>query len=271
MKEESQNLNPSFAYLDEESLKVAEYVRNDILSQELSHKKESDDFAAVLVDGRDKRFGDEYELAALKAIKLHSEYNYPILLFLNENYCKGILSEQIIKEYRIQILPIKPILNWPAVSEFHVFHLYDTIDSKYENLLIFQVDGFPIKSGWENFVVDFGYIGAHWQHYARVDCGLSLPPTCIGNGGFSFRKLSKMREINKAVRHLPMKELGKDNFPPEDCYYSYFGFGLGICNPPSLEECDTFSIEPIDLNIYHNKKPFGFHKFINKNPYIRTT
>ena len=46
----------------------------------------------------------------------------------------------------------------------------------------------------------------------------------------------------------------------EDAIFSYFGFGLGIFKPVTVDESQRFSVEPIKLENFYKKENFGFHK-----------
>ena len=65
--------------------------------------------------------------------------------------------------------------------------------------------------------------------------------TCVGNGGFSLRRKSKMLDI---IHTIPYEN------QPEDVYFSSY-----TQNKPSPEEAKHFSVE----HIFY-EEPFGVHK-----------
>ena len=253
----------------------------DILSIELKEKPYSDKFCAIYLEGRNRDINTYEELAAFKSFKLFSQYNYPIFLFVNKNI-KTIFNSEIIKKWRINIIPIKEVNTREEYNCFiYKYNVYKYINN-IENVLMFHPDGFLIKEGWEDFVIknDFDYIGSHWLHLAAIDTNdLELKKITnnykginIGNGGFSYRKTSKMLEIINKFGNYKFYEYGSDNknLPTEDLFFSYFGFNSGILKKPTLQQCCDFSRDPIDLNAYINKKSFGFHRPVFQNKYLCT-
>jgi hypothetical protein len=111
-----------------------------------------------------------------------------------------------------------------------------------ENILIFQSDSFMLRDGIEEFI-NYDYIGADWYwiylnqypEYKKYSAG--------GNGGFSFRKKSKMLEI---IDRLPY-----DDKLNEDMY---FALGLQGTNLPTPEQKQKFSVE----SVFH-KEPLAVH------------
>lgn len=127
----------------------------------------------------------------------------------------GEVTKILDKFDNVQLIPIKSITNPQDLNNFYLYYLPTLIPDKYENVLYFQDDGFLIKSGWEQFVSenDIDYAGAPWydfinyplmvyEFYTReIDIKKAkFPFMQYGNGGFSFRKRSK---INKLISQLP--------------------------------------------------------------------
>src|SRR5581483_11665215 len=133
-----------------------------------------------------------------------------------------------------------------------------------ENTLTFHDDGWLLKAGWENYAEKFDYIGASWtRHIPDFDFHYKGNPyakfkgydkihtkTTVGNGGFCFRKRSKMLEVEKSVDWST--RVG--DWLPDDVFYSFYGFGQGIFRPVTSDEADLWSEEP-----RRGGDTFGFH------------
>jgi hypothetical protein len=144
-----------------------------------------------------------------------------------------------------------------------------------ERIITLQPDGMLLKSGWEDWITTkkFDWVGAHWQHFAQIEIflndswllGVDFSKTCVGNGGFSFRVASKMRKVSEEFNFERLREFGREDnrIPMEDLFFTYFGFNSKIISPPTLEECNIWSRDPLTLKIWRDKDnlPFGFHFF----------
>lgn len=254
-------------------------VCNNILREKLDidNKEKSNEFCGVFIEGRNREINYLEDFAALKSFKLFSQFNYPIFLFINNdsNLLEG--NHWLIDKWRINVIKIPEITNLQDFSKFCIKELYFKLPNWAENLLMLQPDGLLLKSGWEKYVKDndFSLIGAHWQHYTslqvKTDAGwqrMIFNPVYGCNCGLSFRKASKMRLISTKFDKYTLRQINDDNLS-EDSYFSYLGFGSGLCKLPTLKECDQFSKDPITLEVYNDKSnlPFGGHYFKLKSEF----
>lgn len=128
-------------------------------------------------------------------------------------------------------------------------------------VLIVQDDGFPLRSGLEDFLGKWDYIGAPFTgNDDWITRRLLKTSNLVGNGGFCLRSRAICQEAsrlwNAGWKHLPSCYLIQ-----EDYFYarllprwvkSYdrrFGFA-------SVDEASRFSVEWAALP---NAMPFGFH------------
>lgn len=122
---------------------------------------------------------------------------------------------------------------------------WDKIDS--ENILIYQQDSFLFREGIEEFY-EYDYIGAPWmEHQTDNEFG-------VGNGGFSFRKKSKILKCLETINPKNI-ELSSDTLnymrnvnlqnPPEDVYFSKAMIEYNIGKVANREVASKFSEERI--------------------------
>ena len=106
-----------------------------------------------------------------------------------------------------------------------------------ENILIFQTDSCFCSNSKFNIdkYLEYDYVGAPWASNLKWSKNLRG-----GNGGFSFRKKSKM------IRVLPLNPIESN----EDIYFS-----KQKLNYPSKEISNTFAVETMFYD-----KPLGIHK-----------
>ena len=243
-------------------------VCNYILNQPLKQKPPSNDFAAIYVDGRDRDFKTREDYACIYSFKTFSKFDYPVFIFTQfpERWeWQGFT--------RVFINKTEPINSLEEYSEF-CKKLYFLLPSYIENVITIQPDGMLLKHGYEEFIQsqNVDWLSSHWKHFARVEIKLDFDnialtsPTAVGNGGFSYRKVSKMREISSRFGGLSLKECGRDdNRPPmEDLFYCAFMNSFSQYKMPSLEQCCQFSVDPLDRNIFNlflsgKRNLFGFH------------
>lgn len=252
-------------------------VCHNILSKPLIEKEHSNLFNGIFVEGRNRRCCYE-DLAAITSFKLYSKYNYPIFCFLSNKNFFAEVNQQTLNDFRIKIIEIPEINSLEEYTKFCVKKLYFTLPDNVENIVTLQPDGMLLKEGWENFIITSGvdWLSPHWRHFASIEISNSqtgwqwyeqiMSPTMIGNGGFSFRKVSKMKNISSifGLNDLEsQREKGRyDNrIPMEDLFFCYWGFGCGIMKLPTLRQCDRWACDPLTPKIYSNNKPFGFHFF----------
>ena len=123
-----------------------------------------------------------------------------------------------------------------------------------ETFLVFQTDTVIFKNYKHliNNFLHYDYVGAPWYRLQGKN-----ERECVGNGGLSLRKKSKMLEI--------MEKTGINNYP-EDLYFSCCEY-VPI-NKPSFNDALSFSVEEVSK---YNNISFGCHKpwviFDNNNKY----
>ena len=128
--------------------------------------------------------------------------------------------------------------------------------------LIVQDDGFPMRSGLEEFVGKWDYIGAPWVHHTTY---YDIYPYkyCVGNGGFSLRskRLCEIasRVYKKLFKHLPYwwYILGDDTFYCKTLRF-WFRNVVNDIKWPTPEEASCFSIE-CNQDYMPEDPPLGFH------------
>ncbi len=263
-----------------------EFIRKvcgDILYYINPYKEESNEFAGIFVEGRNREINCLEDFAAIHSFKAFSKYNYPIFCFVNnkENFLDN--CSIYIKRNRINIIEIPPLNSLEEYTEFCIKKLYFMLPDWVENVITLQPDGMLLKNGWEDYIknCNVDWLSSHWRHYAQIDWKIDnnwyifTKKTAIGNGGFSFRKKSIMIELSKAFgsKLQDLREYGREDnrFPMEDLFF------CGIMNTvfekyfmPTLKQCCGFSRDPLDIEQYKDllsgKDSFyGFHFFKEKS------
>ena len=133
---------------------------------------------------------------------------------------------------------------------------WNKIDS--ENILIYQQDSFLFREGIEEFY-EYDYIGAPWLPH-QTDNQLG-----VGNGGFSFRKKSKMLKCLDTINPKKL-QLSSDTLnymrncnlhnPPEDVYYSKAIIDYDLGNVANREVANQFAEERVA-----SVNPLGGHQY----------
>lgn len=254
-------------------------VCNDILSHTEVEKPHSDKYCFIYIEGRDREINCLEDVAAFKSTKVFSEYNYPIFLFC-KNTSNLLGDPSLLKKWRINIIPVEGIDSHQKYSDYCIKEMFYKIPYEIENIVTFQPDGMFINSGWEEWLEkeNIDLIGSHWRHLAAIqvkdkDNWLSVSYNSVYgcNMGFSFRKASKIREISRFFGQYTQREAGapNDKVPPEDLFYSFWGYGSKICKMPTLNQCDKWAIDPMDEDLYKEKTSFGFHFLKAKSEWPR--
>lgn len=254
--------------MDKVKLKI---ISDDVLSVPFESKPKSAEFCGVYVDGTSNLTFDEID-PVFHSFRRFSQYEYPNYLFVSLYNNKDEIK-RILKKYPYTyVYEIPPLYNpveynfWMINSCFRI--LPDSVDA----MITHQSDGFLIKDGWEEYVKDFDYLGAIWKEPVKLKESIfNFPALTIGNGGFSFRRRSKLLDVLKLVERNGGQEIIKGicidgdlkhnhMYVNEDIFFTYFGFGGGIFRETSEEQANNFSVEPIKLVDYWKRENFGFHK-----------
>ncbi len=253
-----------------ENRAVLDSVVSRVLEMPLEKKKpEYDDFCGVFVDGRERGIENIYEYSAFKSFKLFSKYNYPIFALINKNHTKDFLTTQLIKDYRITIIPIEPIVCIDSLknyTDFMIKQIPFLIPEKFTKSIFFQADGYLLNNGYEDFL-EYNYyhfLGAPNRHVASVvfpqNPEIQQNQIVNQNGGFSFRRLDTLRMLSKKYGNLVNYEFGRADFQaaPEDLFWNYT-ISLEYPNQlPNHEASSIFSQDPLksfsDVN-----RSYGFH------------
>lgn len=153
----------------------------------------------------------------------------------NEQYIKNELNDWTNVNYLkldIDNLTIKQYNNLLTNPSF--WNLFNT-----EFILLFQTDTFIRRTIPEIFFM-YHYIGAPWKWFP------SGSKRCVGNGGFSLRKTSVMKNICEKYVY------NEENDENEDVFFAK-NIDMDFCPPPALASC--FSVEHI-----YNDDPIGLHQ-----------
>jgi hypothetical protein len=243
-------------------------VNHHVDQLDLTSKVHNCDFCGIYTYGYDRPFIFEEHRIPLKSFRVFSEYEYPIFLFYNHKQ-PGELPKLMESFSNVILLPIEPMYSIHDYDKFMMWECFNRISI--ENTLTIHQDGFLLNPGWESMAINFDYIGASWRahigdfesHYKNNDFAKFEgyenihTTTSVGNGGFCFRKKSKMIEVQKSVNYEKYIESGECNKNlPDDIFFSFYGFGKGIFKPVTDYEADLWSQEPLN-----DGNSFGFHNF----------
>jgi hypothetical protein len=171
--------------------------------------------------------------------------------------------EEILRRYdNIIAMPIKPLESVIHYDLFVFRELFERI--RHNNILTIQWDAWPINPGWEAFIENnqLDYVGAVWQNMA--DGGVILKnhekyniqfTSKIGNDAFSFRRRDLCLKVMDSVDGDDVNWRYNGFSLPEDVFFSYFGFGLEIFRPCSVELANQWALQPMA-----SWDTYGFHK-----------
>jgi hypothetical protein len=191
----------------------------------------------------------------------------------NEEFINNIIESEF-KDYENKITLINLNVENLSFEDYNKtlynIDFYDRITT--EMFLIFQTDSL-ISNKYSKLIynfIEYDYVGAPWLN------------GCIGNGGLSFRKTNKMKEILNNTSYYYIKD-NNEELMNEDIFFSnneevFFNteyiketndnidknnFINNNVYKPSLEEAKFFSVEAI-----YNNMSFGIHKpwlYLNNN------
>lgn len=198
-----------------------------------------------------KILGDKYNIVFIAPESLSFDYGNEYNYFKIERY-----SDQYFK-------------NTASYSEMLLSVAFYQRFSKYQYMLIYQLDAFVFSDQLENFChMDFDYIGAPipkaFNLWRSIGC-------FVGNGGFSLRKIDSTIRLLENKDHIlgdhPMKKTFKEI---EDLFFAFCGtkkeFNFKVA-PVSVAM--KFSLEYGSLlKKLKTKLPFGCHGWYKTNTYI---
>ena len=127
----------------------------------------------------------------------------------------------------------------------------------YEKCLVVQDDGILLRKGIERFL-EYDYVGASWidapgNEYLKSNVNSEL----VGNGGFSLRTVSKMKDVVKNTTNEDKRILFYNNLnnTPEDVYFVKNLKKMNGVKMPSSRDASFFGSEEI-----LNMDSLGIHK-----------
>ena len=259
-----------FTFVKEAKENNGKIIRQEVYEYGKEHQpptESSDEFVGMYVHGGQRELSIEEDAVAFASFRAFSEKIYPLYFFYAEND-KGSADamKQICSLYGpIELIPIDPLKSMEDYNRFMVFEAFQQIPEKHENILTFQSDGFLKERGWEEFIREYDpdFLGAPWftpietssWEICKDKDKYDIPNDLIlniGNGGFSFRKRSKMIEASELINE-------DDILWPqaEDAIFAFFGYGSGLFKNIPVNIAKEFSNDP-----YNRDSGYGFHGFL---------
>ena len=243
----------------------------------------SEEFLGLYVHGGHKPFVLHEHEVAFASFRKFSKKLYPIWFFYAEepDHDDAGMKEIANRYSPVHVIEIPVLGGMHEYSKFMIWKVFQMLPEKYEKVLTFQSDGFLRNPGWEDWINehDPDYVGAPWDYKwgGHPDPEVILPPEMmekfqfpegekleVGNGGFSFRKRSKMLEVAEAIKEEEIVWEGgycqygvNAHCAMEDGIICQVGFSTGILKPISPDLAREFSVDP-----YRDGRSIGFHAFI---------
>ena len=183
----------------------------------------------------------------------------PSVLVVNR---KSEMVLEFCNRYSIEIQVAENLV--PGQIETLALDMVENIHARFSTdyVLTIQDDGFPMRSGLEEFVGKYDYIGAPWvRHSTYYD--LYPAKYMVGNGGFSLRSRAlceiASKTYRKWFRHLPYWWFvaGDDTFYCKTLRFWFRNAVRGI-KWPTPSEAARFSIDTND-RLLPSEPPLGFH------------
>lgn len=149
----------------------------------------------------------------------------------------------------------------PAMNIDCIRTLHRRFDTEY--VIIIQSDGMPVKSGIENFLGKYDYVGAPWPGHCHWRDWFPYPKYGVGNGGFCIRSKRICEQAAKAYdsfwRFLPYNWLvGDDVFYCKTMPF-FSRYWRRRFKFPSRKEALRFSLEYLVPDVDLDEPPIGFH------------
>ena len=227
-------------------------------------EEESNEFAGLFVHGGHYELKIEEVELPFSTFRKFSKKKYPVHFFYHENSeFSNEAIEYLQKEYPpINVINIHKLDSFHLYNDFLVYEAFQSLPEEAERVVTFQTDGFFKRSGWEDWINehDPDYVGAPWVVPEELRKFKNGEYILVGNGGFSFRKKSKILEASKHLTKdfIKQMEASRNGVKmPEDFALSLIGFREGIFKNIDHDLAKDFSCEP-----YNDIYGFGFHRFI---------
>lgn len=183
----------------------------------------------------------------------------------NEWTCKIYTSSSALNYYEKYLSNCADVIDVELLnSKFHIdiynklltsVELWESLED-YTKCLIIQDDGILLRKGIDKFL-SYDYVGAPWaeaigNEYLKNNVNNDM----VGNGGFSLRTISKMKEIvEKYIKEKKTLFYQNLNNTPEDVYFCKY-LKLNKDNKmPTAHDASYFSSEEII-----NPTSLGIHK-----------
>lgn len=193
----------------------------------------------VIITHKESLFGDE-EMSIKRCIDVCSEKRDVFIVLpdsISLDYYKNLSKKLKIKTVGHEWLSSYKFYNCFLCSDV----LYSMF-ADYDYILIYQTDCWIYEDRLDDFInLGYDYYGAPWPHEGNT----------VGNGGFSLRKVSKMREMVK--KYPPIHGLNEDLW-----FCQKHGSDMNICD---LKTACNFSMETITKNYLDmiDVRPMGLH------------
>ena len=261
-------LEEYYSFIDEARESNGKVIR-EVLSNQIANlpdaEEESEEFAGLYVHGgHEELLLEEHELP-FASFRKYSKKRYPIYFFYHNNpdFNDSDTLKYLCENYApVKVVDIRKLEDISEYSRFMMLEAFQSLPEEAEKVLTFQSDGFLKDYGWEDWVEkhDPDFVGAPWLVFLpeKDSEGREI---YVGNGGFSFRKRSKMLEVSGHITEELLEsfeDIMNGHGPiPEDRVICSVGFGKGIFKYVDPFLARQFSAEP-----YNKIEGIGFHSFI---------
>ena len=208
----------------------------------------ANDYTAIIIEPREHRA----LYFVLNNFLENLPTNWSIIIFhgnQNVDYVNNIVDTKLSQyKYRIRLVNLK-VDNLTGYEYSDILknkYIYDHIKTEY--FIIFQTDTLILKENKHliNDFLQYDYVGAPW----KID-------NCVGNGGLSFRRKSKMLEIINQNSTQSTLEIHGNVFNiseiHEDIFFSYCK-NVNVYKP-DFEKAKQFAVETLFCDT-----SFGVHK-----------
>lgn len=234
----------------------------------------SEEFLGVYIHGGHKEMELEEHEPAFESFRKFSQKVYPLYFFYagQPDHNDSAMRELCNRYAPVEMIQIDGFKDLSEYSKFMIWDLMDQIPEKYEKILTFQWDGHLKAPGWEDWINsnDPDYVGAPWwsdnSHnnvdFKDRDKWATDKKVFVGNGGFSFRKRSKMLELASTISEDEVYWHGehpenRGNHTLEDSIISVVGFGQNI-----FKDIDPFTAREFSAEPFNEIEGMGFHGYV---------